>query len=128
MLKRFALLFTLLFAAPVAATAQDFADFTEESFNEALDSGQPIVVNFYETWCPRCTTQRRNLNALLLSDEAYEDVIVLEAVYSDHREFAATLGIRTRTSLALIVDRELVAIEVGGTSQARVQALLDAES
>lgn len=107
-----------------AARAQDFQDFSQENFNAALDSGQPVVVNFYETWCSRCATQRKNLSALVAQD-AYSDVIVLEAIYSSHRDFAASMGINARTSLALIVNRELVAIEVGGTSTSRVKALLD---
>lgn len=125
MFKRFVLLIALTFGGASVATAQDFQDFTEDNFNAALDSGQPIVVNFYETWCSRCSTQRRNLSALL-EDEAYQDVIVLEAIFGEHRDFAASLGINARTSLALIVDRNLTAIEVGGTSTASVQALLDA--
>lgn len=125
MFKRFVLFLALTFGGASVATAQDFQDFTEDSFNAALDSGQPIVVNFYETWCSRCATQRRNLS-LLLEQEAYEDVIVLEAIFSENRDFASNLGINARTSLALIVDRELAAIDVGGTSVARVQNLLDA--
>jgi len=124
MFKRFILLIALTFATPSLALAQSFPDFTEESFNEALDSGQPIVLNFYEVWCPRCSTQRRNLSGLL-ENEAYEDVIVLQAEFSKNRDFARSLGINGRTSLALIVDRTLVAIEVGGTSTRVVQELLD---
>ena len=125
MIQRLFVLFALIFAVPATAHAQDFTDFTEESFEAALETGQPIVVNFYESWCSRCATQRRNLSALLEQD-AYSDVIVLEAVFSEHRDFAAQLGIRARTSLALIRDRELAAIEVGGTSVTSVQALLNA--
>ncbi len=125
MFKRFVLLLALTFGGASVATAQDFQDFTQESFDAALDSGQPIVVNFYETWCSRCSTQRRNLSTLL-ENEAYADVIVLEAIFSEHREFASSLGINARTSMALIVNRELTAIEVGGTSTASVQNLLDA--
>jgi len=124
MLKRFILLVALTFGGASVATAQDFQDYTQENFEAALDSGQPIVVNFYESWCSRCATQRRNLSALL-EQEQYSDIIVLEAVYGENRDFASQLGINARTSLALIVDRDLVAIEVGGTSVSRVQALLD---
>ena len=125
MIKHFLLFIALVFVIPSAAQAQDFNDFTQENFDEALDSGRPIVINFYESWCSRCATQRHNLQTLL-RDKAYADVIVLEAVFSQHRDFAAELGINTRTSLALIVDRELVATEIGGTSLDRVQALLNA--
>ena len=124
MFKRFVLLIALALGGVSVATAQDFQDFTEESFNAALNSGQPIVVNFYESWCSRCTIQRRNLSALL-EEEAYQDVIVLQAVFSKHRDFASSLGIKARTSLALIVDGELAEINVGGTSTSRVQNLLD---
>ena len=125
MLNRFLLFVTLTFAAVPMAQAQSFQTFTQDSFEAALETGQPIVINFYETWCSRCSTQRRNLAALVSQGE-YQDTIVLEATFSQHRDFAADLGINARTSLALIVDRDLVAIEVGGTSSAAVQALLDA--
>ena len=124
MLQRLFFALTLLIAAPTLATAQDFEDYTPESFEAALETGKPIIVNFYESWCPRCTNQRRNLSALTAS-APYDNFIVLEAVHSKHSDFATSLGINDRTSLALIVDRKLVAIEVGGTSTARVQALLD---
>ncbi len=126
MFQRLNLCFTLLFLVPLGASAQNFDDFSEASFDTALETGQPVVINFYESWCSRCTTQRRNLQALL-DDPAYEDVIVLEAVYGANRDFAASLGIHARTSLALIKDRTLVAIEVGGTSATAVEALLMAE-
>ena len=124
MFQRLFFALTLLVAAPSLATAQDFEDYTPESFEAALETGKPIVVNFYESWCPRCTTQRRNLSALIAT-EPYSDFIVLEAVHGEHRAFAASMGITARTSLALIVDRALVGIEVGGTSTKRVKALLD---
>lgn len=124
MLNRLFFAIAIIFAAPTLASAQDFEDYTPESFEAALETGKPIIVNFYESWCPRCTNQRRNLSALT-ANAPYDEFIVLEAVYSDHSEFAASMGINDRTSLALIVDRKLVAIEVGGTSTTRVQALLD---
>ena len=123
MLKRFFLFIALALASPALATAQDFEDYSEQSFEAALETGQPIVLNFYESWCSRCTIQRRYLRAAL-EDEAYADVIVLEAVHSEHRDFAKSLGINARTSLALIDGRELVAIEVGGISPKAIAALL----
>ena len=65
-----------------------------------------------------------HLNALTAS-EPYSDFIILEAFFGEQRDLAQSMGINARTSLALIVNRELVAIEVGGTSVDRVQALLD---
>jgi thiol-disulfide isomerase/thioredoxin len=124
MLKRFTLLLALVFAVPAPALAQNFQDFSQQSFEAALATGRPVVVNFYETWCSRCATQRCNLSALQQQD-AYSGIIVLEAIFSEHRNFASSMGINAHTSLALIVNRDLVAIEVGGTSRARVQALLD---
>ena len=115
---------TLIFAAPLAAQAQDFQDYNEENFQAALASGKPVVINFYETWCTRCATQRRNLSALT-QNEPYNDFIVLEAIFSEERAFAGSMGINTRTSMALIVDRRLVATDVGSTSAMRVQNFLD---
>ena len=127
MLKRFILFLALIFTVPAPALAQNFQDFSQQNFASALATGKPVVVNFYETWCSRCATQRRNLNTLVQQD-AYSDIIVLEAIFSEHREFAASMGINARTSMALIVNRNLLATEVGGTSTARVQALLDKAS
>lgn len=69
-------------------------------------------------------TQRRNLNALV-ETTSYSNVIVLEAVFSEHGDLASSFGINARTSLALIVGGKLVDTNVGGTSASRVKAFLD---
>ena len=124
MLSRVFLALSLLFAVPNAALAQNFDDYTPESFEAALATGQPVVVNFYETWCSRCSTQRRNLSTLTASTP-YDGFIILQATFGEHRDFAKSMGINARTSIALIVDRKLVGIEVGGTRTSDITALLD---
>lgn len=107
-----------------AAFAATILPYTPENWAQALASDRPVAVRFFETWCPNCTAQGKTLSMLVEQDPAFADYIVIEAPFGANRDFAANLGVRRRTSIAIVVDGEVVTHITGATGRKAIQDVL----
>ena len=98
--------------------------YSKGNWQQALASGRPIAVRFYETWCSNCTAQGKTLAMLVNQEPAFADYVVIEAPFGANRAFAANLGIRRRTSIAIVVDGEVVTHVTGATARSAIHDLL----
>ena len=46
--------------AVLAGTASPYLEFTQESYQKALDDGKVIVLYFYADWCPLCKVEQKH--------------------------------------------------------------------
>ena len=106
------------------AFASTILPYTPENWEQAIASGQPVAVRFFETWCSNCTAQGKTLSMLVEQDPAFADYIVIEAPFATNRAFAANLGIRRRTSIAIVVDGQVVTHVTGATGHKAIHDLL----
>ena len=117
-----------LSAAVVSTSGVAFAattlPYSEENWQQALASGRPVAVRFYETWCSNCTAQGKTLAMLVNQEPAFADYVVIEVPFGANRAFAADLGIRRRTSIAIVVDGEVVTHVTGATGRSTIHDLL----
>ena len=117
-----------LSAALIGAGGVAFAGTTlpynQENWQQALASGRPVAVRFYETWCSNCMAQGKTLAMLINQEPEFSDYIVIEAPFAANRAFAADLGIRRRTSIAIVVDAEVVTHVTGATRHNAIRDLL----
>lgn len=99
---------------PVEITAENFED-------EVLQSNLPILLDFWAAWCGPCRFVAPALDSIA---EEYADRLRVGKVNVDEQPgLAGAFGVSGIPMLALVRDREVVAIKVGaGSKEALVAA------
>lgn len=91
--------------------------------SEVLKSSQPVLVDFFATWCPPC--QRL---AGILEDLAgtYEGKVKFVKLNTDEeQQWAGKLGVRGLPTLAYYKDGEALKVEGGLQPPNHIKGLLD---
>lgn len=117
----------------LAATGRAFAsyepiEYSEEGFQAALDSGEPLLVGFHADWCGTCRTQERTISSLMDYNEAYAGVKVMNVDWDKYgrADFVKALRIPRRSTLVMFKGGEEVARVVAQTSPAAIEKLFKA--
>lgn len=99
---------------------------TDASFNEVVNGGKPVMIDFWATWCGPC-----RMIAPIVDEIAteYEDkVVVGKCNVDDSVDLPAQYGIRNIPTLLFFKDGQLVDKLVGAVSKkdivAKIEALL----
>ena len=97
---------------------------TDDTFEaEVLQSGKPVLVDYWAEWCGPC-----KMIAPILDEVAgsYGDKLqVAKMNVDENREIPAKFGIRGIPTLMLFKGGELAATKVGARSKAPLTAVLD---
>lgn len=98
--------------------------FNEESFQETLDSGKLMLVDFWATWCGPCRMLGPVIEELA---EEYEgkDVVIGKVDVDEHTELARRYGIMQVPTVLLLQDGEELAREIGVRPMEAYTELLD---
>jgi len=102
------------------------AEFTDENIKEIINSGKPVVIDFWAEWCGPC----RMVGPLVeeLAKEYEGRVEIGKMNVDDNVETPETYGIRNIPTILFFKDGKLVDKQIGATQKAvlatKVQALL----
>ena len=102
------------------------AEFTDENIKEIINSGKPVVIDFWAEWCGPC----RMVGPLVeeLAKEYEGRVEIGKMNVDDNVETPETYGIRNIPTILFFKDGQLVDKQIGATQKTviatKVEALL----
>lgn len=96
----------------------------QDSFDQLLSAGKPLVLDFWATWCGPC----RRVGPIIEELEAqYKDQVTVGKVdVEECDELAARYGIRNVPTVLFIKDGQVVDKVVGATTKSTYEDKLKA--
>lgn len=99
---------------------------TEQNFDQLLASGQPVVIDFFATWCGPCRRVSPIIDELA---EKYAGRVNIGKCDVDAEEgLAARFGVRSIPTIVFLKDGKIVDTQIGAASQSvfeeKIEALL----
>lgn len=100
--------------------------FNDENLKQAIESGKPVVVDFWATWCGPCRMIAPIVEELAAQYEG--QVTIGKYDVDEGTDMAVEYGVRNIPTLLFFKDGQLVDRNVGSTTrdalEAKVKALL----
>ena len=97
---------------------------TDANFNELLNSGKPLVIDFWAEWCGPCRMVAPIIEELA---EEYGDRVLIGKMDVDKNdEVCSQFGIRNIPTILFFKNGKLVDKQVGAAQKAALAAKIDA--
>ncbi|MDE5902088.1 MAG: thioredoxin [Muribaculaceae bacterium] len=97
--------------------------FTDQTAREAIESGKPVVIDFWATWCGPCIKLGPVVEELA---EKYPDVVIGKLNIDDNDEIASANRVRNIPTVLFFNNGELKERSVGLVKLADLEAKLQA--
>ena len=94
---------------------------TKDNFNEFIQSDEPVMVDFFATWCESCKFMTPILEKIEAS-EANNRIGMLDV--DDYRELAVEHGVKSIPTLMVFKNGEVQSTSVGRKSRDEVVEML----
>ncbi len=85
---------------------------------EVLQSSEPVLVDFWASWCSPCRTMKPTIEVLA------EEFKVCKVNVDIHQELAADNGVSSVPALLVFKDGQIIARHVGVTPEGTLRAEL----
>lgn len=97
---------------------------TDANAKELIESGKPVVIDFWAEWCGPCRQIAPSVEELAAQYEG--QVIVGKYNVDDDSELSSEFGIRNIPTLLFFKDGKLVDKHVGSTSKSDLETKIKA--
>ena len=101
-------------------------NFTDENAKEIIQSGKPVVIDFWAEWCGPCKRIAPIVEEL--AEQYAEQATIGKYNVDDHSELSSEYGIRNIPTILFFKDGELKERSVGSLSkndlEAKIKAIL----
>lgn len=98
-------------------------NFTDENTKELIESGQPLVIDFWATWCGPCMRLAPVIDQLATEYEG--KVLIGKYNVDEESDMSTEFGIRSIPTLLFFKDGELKGQLIGGSSKSEVEAKIN---
>ncbi|HAC21131.1 MAG: thioredoxin [Tannerellaceae bacterium] len=97
---------------------------TDANFQELLESGKPLVVDFWAEWCGPCRMISPIIDELATEYEGRVNIGKLNVDEND--DVVSEFGIRNIPAILFFKEGKLVDKQIGATQKANIAAKIDA--
>ena len=94
----------------------------KEEFNAIINSGKPVLVDFYATWCGPCKMQAPILYEF--KEEVGDKVEVIKVDVDQNGDIAKEYGVLSIPTLVVVKGGELKEKKVGLSTKAQLSEML----
>ena len=98
--------------------------FNDENLKQAIESGKPVVVDFWATWCGPCRMIAPIVEELAAQYEG--QVTIGKYDVDEGTDMAVEYGVRNIPTLLFFKDGKLVDRNVGSTTRDALEAIVKA--
>ena len=98
-------------------------NFKDENTKELIKSGQPLVIDFWATWCGPCMRLAPIIDQLATEYEG--KVLIGKYNVDEESDMSTEFGIRSIPTLLFFKDGELTGQLIGGSSKSEVEAKIN---
>ena len=97
---------------------------TNENYKEVVETGKPVVIDFWAEWCGPCKMISPIIDEL--ATEYGDKLVIAKCDVDSSDEVAATFKVRNIPTIVFIKDGKVVDKQVGATTKAAIAAKIDA--
>ena len=99
-------------------------EFTDDNIKEIIESGKPVVIDFWAEWCGPC----RMVSPILeeLAEEFSGKVAIGKLNVDDNIQTPNEYGIRNIPTILFFKDGKMVDKQIGATPKASLKAKVEA--
>ncbi len=96
-------------------------ELTKENFNETIESGKTVIIDFWAPWCGPCRAFAPTFEAV---SEEYPDVVFAKINTEDEQELGAAFNIRSIPTLMVFREQVVLFSQPGMLPKSALQEIV----